>query len=334
MLGSVPSFCRHNRLIQNCAICSREQDLPGRPLVSPSTPRSAQPRPGTSAAVRERAPRARGSRASGVSVRRVARGEEDGYGSALLPGLRSSTEAQRLAEELAFATARLERLAAAPPGLYAEVADRGAGLEERTWLAFLIAYLCPTDDEDPFAGIRAARSAWAGAEGPRLDDVATLGPRSAHEPARGERTLAAYRVWVARAGSQAAAFGAESSWSAQRRFERVYERLALPGLHRDARFDLLVTLGATGCYELAAGALKLGGTGETTLAAKRALGIGDPLLLERRCASLSEACEVPLAALDLALYNWGRGERAHVGVRVPAEEQVGVLARVSAALGL
>ncbi len=33
----------------------------------------------------------------------------------------------------------------------------------------------------------------------------------------------------------------------------MYERLALPGLHRDARFDLLVTLGALGVYELERG---------------------------------------------------------------------------------
>ena len=46
-----------------------------------------------------------------------------------------------------------------------------------------------------------------------------------------------------RAGSQAAAFTGETAWTPERRFARVFERMALPGLHRDARFDLLVTLG-------------------------------------------------------------------------------------------
>ena len=32
------------------------------------------------------------------------------------------------------------------------------------------------------------------------------------------------------------------------------------------------------------------------VAAKRALGIGDPMLLERRAADLAEACSLPLEA--------------------------------------
>ena len=83
-----------------------------------------------------------------------------------------------------------------------------------------------------------------------------------------------------------------------------------PGLHRDARFDLLVTLGRLGCYELSASALQLGGDNEVTVAAKRAFGIGDSLLLERRAGELAAACEVPLEALDVGLYNWGGGVRA------------------------
>ena len=37
---AVPSFCRHNRLIQNCPICSREQAIELRPVVSSSAPRT------------------------------------------------------------------------------------------------------------------------------------------------------------------------------------------------------------------------------------------------------------------------------------------------------
>ena len=76
-------------------------------------------------------------------MRRVARGADDGYQSPLVIGLKSSEDAGRLAEELAFAAHRLRRLEDDPPGLYREVADAGADIEERSWLAFLIAYLCP-----------------------------------------------------------------------------------------------------------------------------------------------------------------------------------------------
>ena len=83
--------------------------------------------------------------------------------------------------ELAFAVTRLARLESDPPGCYAEVASGSGDIEERTWLAFLTAYLCPLDAEDPFAGVRAARTPWAGGELPDLDGV-PLGPRTAHEP--------------------------------------------------------------------------------------------------------------------------------------------------------
>ena len=43
---------------------------------------------------------------------------------------------------------------------------------------------------------------------------------------------------------------------------------------------------------------------------KRVFGIGDPLNLDRRAAALAEAVSIPPEALDLALANWGAGERA------------------------
>ena len=43
----------------------------------------------------------------------------------------------------------------------------------------------------------------------------------------------------------------------ERRFARAFERLALPGLHRDARFDLLVTLGELGLHDMQAGIASL-----------------------------------------------------------------------------
>ena len=86
------------------------------------------------------------------------------------------------------------------------------------------------------------------------------------------------------------------------------------------RYDLLLTLGRLGLYELEPHSLHLGGgrmeatSDHTTLAAKRLFGIGDPLILERRALVLSEAASVPVEALDLALANWRTGERATLGV--------------------
>jgi len=249
-------------------------------------------------------------------------------------GLKSSADAGRLAVELAFADHRLRTLEHDPPGLYREVADAGADIEERGWLAFLIAYLCPLEGEDPFAEIARVRTSWASGEIPVLDEV-RCGPRSAHDPARGTKTLVAYRAWAARAGSQAAAYTGDPGWAPERRFALAFERLALPGLHRDARFDLLVTLGRLGVFDLRAGTLALGGVNDVTVGAKRAFGIGDPLLLERRAGDLAHACELPLEALDLGLHNWQRGERSTLGVAAePQSEPDEALAAVSSALGL
>ncbi|HYZ81057.1 MAG TPA: hypothetical protein VE571_07300 [Solirubrobacteraceae bacterium] len=331
----MPTFCRHNRLVQNCPICSREQAIELRPIVSSSSPRTSQPRERSQSQSRARvtgasSPGVRG----GLKVRRLARGADDGYSSPLLPGLRSSEDAERLAEEFAFATARLQLLEVDPPGLYAEVANHREDIEERTWLAFLIAYIGPVDDEDdPFTYIRLVRTPWGLHEVPDLDGV-RLGPRTAHDPSRGVRTIEAYRTWAGRSGTQADAFTGDLGWTPERRFARIFERLALPGLHRGARFDLLATLGRLGVYDLRAGALQVGGDNEVTVAAKRALGIGDPMLLERRAADLAQACSLPLEALDLGFFNWERGERTRAGVPPDIEPDADALASTRAALGL
>jgi hypothetical protein len=327
----MPTFCRHNRFLQNCPICSREQSVALRDVVTPAGGGSAR----ASTPPRSNAGSGRRSasqRSGGVRVRRLARGLDDGFHSALVPGLKSSADAERLAGELAFAAHRLDRLRLDPPGLYAEVAH-GREIEERTWLAFLIAYLGPLEGEDPFAGLRACRTSWASGELPQLEGV-PVGPRGAHEAGRGTRTIQAYREWAHRAGSQAAAFTGEKGWSPERRFARAYERLALPGLHRDARFELLVALGALAVYDLRPDSLHLGGDNDVTVAAKRALGIGDPLLLDRRAAELADAGGLPLGALDLGLYNWGRDERATVGLAADAEPDTGLLGAVREAFGV
>jgi hypothetical protein len=337
----MPTFCRHNRLLQNCPICTREQHLELRPIVSPSAPRSGQPREsdpsrsgsGSRTTTRSGSPRTSARTGGGLRVRRLERGADDGYRSRLVPGLKSGADAERLAEEMAFAGTRLQLLSGDPPGLYAEVADAGADIEARTWLAFLIAYLGPLDGDEPFAGIERVRVPWS-PEQPIVFDETPLGPRAAHEPGRDARTVDAYRAWAARAGSQSAAFNGEPAWTPERRFARVYERLALPGFPRAARFELLTALGRLGVYQLEAGALQLGGSDAVTAGAKRVLGIGDTMLLERRAADLAKACGLPLVALDVGLYNWERGARASLGVGDGVEPDPGLLDAARDALGL
>jgi hypothetical protein len=280
-----------------------------------------------------------------MRVVREARDADDGFRSSLLPGLRSSADAERLAEEIAFASARLLALGAAPPAVYGEIRARAEeDLEEATWMCFLTAYLSPLDREDSFFFIRQALVAtgdlgWRTGSLPDLDG-ALLGPRTSHDPARGAETLLAYRNWVERSGgTQAEAFAGDSAWSAPRRFQRLFERLALPGFGRMGRYDLLVTLGRLGLYELRADSLHLAGargpSGEdlTTLAAKRAFAIGDELILERRALALADAVAVPVEALDLALANWGKGRRASLGFRADISDRH-ALERTRAALEL
>jgi hypothetical protein len=272
---------------------------------------------------------------------------EDGYSSPLVPGLRASADAERLAQELAFSNGRLQVLAsltpqsavqAPPEDLYAQTRALVAeDLEQATWICFLIAYLCPLEGPEPFAGIRHALQVPRG----ELSDLADvqLGPRTSHDQARGARTLDAYRQWTAQAGSQALAFGGDAGWPPQRRFERVLERIALPGLARGARYELLMLLGALDAYELQAASLHFsgarGGDAEdpATLAAKRVFAIGDALLLDRRAAALAEAIAVPVGALELALSNWGVGERATLGFP-PDTFDDDTLDRARRALGL
>lgn len=258
-----------------------------------------------------------------MRVKRQQRAEEDGYGSSLLPGVRASADAVRLADELAFSNGRLLVLAGARadqlPALYAGAqALASSDLEQATWICFLSAYLCPLEGPEPFAGIEAALDV----ERDALADLSAIefGPRTSHDAARGgDETLRAYRAWYRQAGSQAAAFEGDPSWTPERRFERIFERLALPGLTRAARYELLLLLGSLGLYELRAGALQLSGPrgaaseDPATIAAKRVFAIGDPLLLERRAKALADACATPIGALEPALADWGLGTRATLG---------------------
>lgn len=264
----------------------------------------------------------------------MARAEDDGYDNWAVPGVRATVEAQRLADEIAFAAARLEELRREPPGVYADAAS--AGGEEGLWLAFLIAYLSPVEGDDPWAGIARARTSWATGELPDLDGV-PLGPRTGHDPARGHATLTAYRARAERAGSQAAALASgEASLNPQRRFERAFERLSLPGLHRAPRFEFLVVAGRLGLLDVEPSSLHFSAdpNDPTVLAAKRILGIGDAINLQRRASELAIEAAVPIAALDLAFVNWSRPEEDRITAGSGAQADPAVRERLGAVLGV
>ena len=335
----MPTFCRHNRFIERCPVCSKElaPDSPLRP-AAPAT----RTRRSSSGSERTRAQRA----SPGLRVRRESRAEEDGYQSGLVPGLRASADAERLAEELAFSAQRLLAIASSPMGVYADVASaRATDPAWATWAALLLVYICPLESEDAFASIRAALAATpgpgapdAGAELPDPDAL-DLGPRTAHEAGRGTATLRAFLEWAQRSGGISTAFTGDAGWSPERRFARVFERLTLPGFGRAGGYDMLVVLGRAGVFDLAPDSLQLaaqrGVAAEdpATLAAKRVFGIADPLLLDRRACALAQAADVPLAALDLALANWAAPERATIGVP-PGDGPPAEIAQIRAALSL
>jgi hypothetical protein len=324
-------FCRHNRFIERCPIC--RETVPG--LAPPESP-ARRTRTGTSGrpntanrpngngragaagdGTARGAPRLH--RRSGLQVSHERRAEDDGYRSPLAPGLRASQDAVRLAEEIAFAEGRLLALTTVAPDLYGEMREQ-EDPEQALWMCFLSAYLSPLESEDPFSGVRRALEAdWRAGQLPDLDGIA-LGPRTSHDPARGQATLRAYLQWAARAGSQLQAFTGDPGWTAARRFARLFERLTLPGLARMGRYELLLTVGRVGLCELHAEALYFtnapGAAHDdlATLAAKRVFGIGEPVHLEHRAQELAKAASVPIEALDLALANWGTGERATLGV--------------------
>jgi hypothetical protein len=301
------SFCRHNRPTNKCPICSKELDqrlreqapvkyVTVRKPGATSTPRSQR------ASGSARSASAKSSSTNRVVTRKLARAADDGYRNALVPGLRATADAERLAGALTQAVLRLQ-----PPGPHPAIAAID-DLDDATWLAFLIALAPELEDV-----LTEAQPSWA------EKDLSAL-------PEAKQRTASAYLTWVERAGGQPQAFTGEEVWTPQRRFDRVFERLALPGFGRTARFDLLTTLGAAGRYPLEAGSLHLIEDDPTTLAAKRALVSGDRMLLERRAKELAEAAELPIAALDRGLAVWGTpGEH----VDLTADPAPGVAAALS-----
>lgn len=307
----MPTFCRHNRLVQNCTICAREQNLEARPVVSSSAPKVSQPRDSAAHNAGPHTPSApkptTRAAANNVRVRRLARGVEDGYRSQLLPGLKSSEDAARLAEEIAFAARRLSLMEQVAAG-------ESAGDVVEVW--YRIAAPGDIDERTRLAA----------------EHVLT-GPRGLNDVNRLEESLDGIEAWGGRQGSLAQAFVGEASWAPERRFERTFERLGGIGLDRDPRYELLTTLGRLGVYELRPDKLFLRGENEATWAAKRVLGIGDPLLLNGRAAELAQASQAPIEALDLAFHNWGAGTRIG-GLPADAEGDEQVLYQARSAFGL
>jgi hypothetical protein len=274
-------FCRHNRLTSKCPICSRELEENLRKQAPPVRHVTVR-KPGATATPRSRAGASTKSNPNRLVTRKLARAADDGYRNSLVPGLKATADAERLAIALTVAAQRLE-----PPGPYPVLATIDDG-DDATWLAFLLA-LAPELEQV----LTQAEPRWEDAQA-----VEAL-------PEAKARTAAAYRAWVERAGSQQDAFMGDESWSPERRFDRVFERLALPGFNRAARYDLLTALGASGLYPLNAAAVHFVEDDATTLAAKRALVSGDRMLLERRAKDLAEAADLPVAALDRGLATWG-----------------------------
>ncbi|HUB76638.1 MAG TPA: hypothetical protein VL977_06250 [Solirubrobacteraceae bacterium] len=322
------TFCRHGTQVESCPICRGAVQDAQREAAGAALRRAVRRGPATSS-LRPRA--ASAARAGRLTIRHETRSTDDGFRSTVAPGLRSSADAERLAQALAGASARIELLARDPPGLYREVAN-AADVEEAAWLAFEIALIGPLEDApDPFASIDEVRTGWAGGGLPDLAR-AEPGPRGSLAGGRGEETLGAYRRWVERAGSQAAAFAGDASWSPAQRFERVFERLALPALERRARFDLLLTLGACGRFPLVAASLLLVDDDPVMRAAKRVFGIGDRMTLERRVRELAAASALPVGAFDLALDGWGAGATLSAGT--PGAHDESALERARDALGV
>jgi hypothetical protein len=104
----VPLFCRHNRFEASCPICSRQQ-TPAQRTRSPA----ARSRTATG----QRRP-------AGLVTRKLSRATDDGYRNALVPGLKATADAERLAGALALAA---QDLAARPQLTLAEAAELAFG---------------------------------------------------------------------------------------------------------------------------------------------------------------------------------------------------------------
>ena len=101
------SSCRRSAAITASSQTARSAASDQVDVVSTRRTSTAKPAGGAGARTRS-ASSTRGSRAGrAVRVRQIAREQEDGFRSQLVPGVKASAAAERLAEEIAFACARL-----------------------------------------------------------------------------------------------------------------------------------------------------------------------------------------------------------------------------------
>lgn len=252
------------------------------------------------------------ARPRGVVTGKLQRHADDGFSSELLPGLRSSAAARDLARELVLADARLSALPHAPGW---EVVAALAGEPAKAFVAALVVAVASPDTT---AGSQAtavqALGMLQGAADP-LDDVGAVaaasdvaafldaGPRGPRAHDAGGAALAAPVALAQRyGGSLESALVGESSWTPQRRYARVLDRLSLKGLSRAVRIDIVTGMARCGALAADADALHLL-TDQDTDAAKRLFAVADVGLLERRAAALVDATGIGFDALELALWN-------------------------------
>lgn len=309
-MPAVPTFCRHGRFEASCGICRQEKAKSEPAPVKPQAKGTAARRPTSSRST----PTATTGRSRTVVTGKLTRNADDGYRSDLLPGLRSSADVIALAQELTLAEARLSAIANGDAGPWAAVASRAGNPIEAFVAALVVAVASP--DETAGSLVTAATAlaaaepllvglddsgAIAGAsEVAAILDAGPRGPR-AHD-ASGAALAVPAQLAQRSAGSLTAGLQGEASWTPERRFARLFDRLALKGLPRAVRFDLLVALGRSGALDVRADGLHLGND-QVTHAAKRLFAVAETALLERRAAAIVEATDVSWDALELALWN-------------------------------
>ena len=182
ILASVPTFCRHNRLIQNCPICSREQSIELRPVVSSSAPRvssaapSAPARPGRGRApARGRRPAACGSAGSRAAPRTA-------ITRACCPGLRSSDGRRAAGRGARLRRRRLVELRSAiRPGCMPRWSPPSCGPRGADVARVPDRVSVPARERRSVRGDRAGAHVVGVGRAPSLDGVET-GPRTAHDP--------------------------------------------------------------------------------------------------------------------------------------------------------
>ncbi len=109
----MPLFCRHNRFEASCPICAKEKA----PAVTRAAGGAARARSATAARGGGTRPRP-----GGMKTRRLARETDDGYRHALIPGVKATADAERLAAALTVAAASLENREALEMPTAAELA--------------------------------------------------------------------------------------------------------------------------------------------------------------------------------------------------------------------